>query len=206
MIRVVRHGPLAMAPALCAMTYAIGPSSGALLNPAVTLGCAREVRRTVGRRSSQERFLMNRKSSLYPGVNWTGVGGPPLPGPTLRFQPQAFHRSPPVPGPTLRFQPQAFLKPTPLGSLEPTPLGVPPTRVPFTPGYSELLRFIKNRFLKERHPTVRRTTAGRTVAAHSRTRGTARARLSLAPSFLTPPRWSRRRFSLAAHKGIGGRS
>ena len=56
---------------------------------------SREVRRTVGRRSSQERFLMNRKSSLYPGVNGTGVGGPPLPGPTLRFQPQAFLRPPP---------------------------------------------------------------------------------------------------------------
>ena len=38
---------------------------------------------------------MNRKSSLYPGVNGTGVGGPPLPGPTLRFQPQAFLRPPP---------------------------------------------------------------------------------------------------------------
>ena len=56
---------------------------------------------------------MNRKSSLYPGVNGTGVGGPPLPGPTLRFQPQAFHRPPPVPGPTLRFQPQAFYRPPP---------------------------------------------------------------------------------------------
>ena len=38
---------------------------------------------------------MNRKSSLYPGVNGTGVNGPPLPGPTLRFQPQAFLRPPP---------------------------------------------------------------------------------------------------------------
>ena len=57
---------------------------------------------------------MNRQSSLgHPGVNGTGVGGPPLPGPTLRFQPQAFHRPPPVPGPTLRFQPQAFYRPPP---------------------------------------------------------------------------------------------
>ena len=110
---------------------------------------------------------MNRKSSLYPGVNGTGVGGPPLPGPTLRFQPQAFHRPPPVPGPTLRFQPQAFYRPPPRSG---TDLGVPAasgsdtplpsTPVPSTPGYSELLRFIKNRFLKERHPTVRRTTTG----------------------------------------------
>ena len=54
---------------------------------------------------------MNRKSSLYPGVNGTGVGGPPLPGPTLRFQPQAFYRPPPAAGPTLGFQPQVVQTP-----------------------------------------------------------------------------------------------
>ena len=33
------------------------------------------VRRTVGWRSFRKRFLMNRKSSLYPGVDGTGVEG-----------------------------------------------------------------------------------------------------------------------------------
>ena len=106
---------------------------------------------------------MNRKSSLYPGANGTGVGGTPrgggVPetGPPIRpcgSSRKRFLTPPaPLPGPTLRFQPQAFL-------WNPPPPGVPPTPVPSTPGYSELLRFIKNRFLKERHPTVRRISAG----------------------------------------------
>ena len=118
---------------------------------------------------------MNRKSSLYPGVNGTGVGGPPLPGPTLRSQPQAFHRPPPRTRTDLAVPAASVLQTPPRSG---TDLGVPAasgsdtplpsTPVPSTPGYSELLRFIKNRFLKERHPTVRRTTAGRRVAAAGR--------------------------------------
>ena len=127
---------------------------------------------------------MNRKSSLYPGVNGTGVGGPPLPGPTLRFQPQAFLRPPPQRDRPCGSSRKRSTGPPPYQdrpcgssrkrSTDPprsgTDLGVPAasgsdtplpsTPVPSTPGYSELLRFIKNRFLKEHHPTVRRTTAG----------------------------------------------
>ena len=77
---------------------------------------------------------MNRKSSLYPGVNGTGVGGPPLPGPTLRFQPQAFLRPPPAAGPTLRFQPQAFYRPPPAAGptlgFQPQVVQTPPSLLP----------------------------------------------------------------------------
>ena len=57
---------------------------------------------------------MNRKSSLYPGVNGTGVGGPPLPGPTLRFQPQAFYNPPPQRDRPWGSSRKSFRHPTPL--------------------------------------------------------------------------------------------
>ena len=106
------------------------------------------VRRTVGWRSFSKRFLMNRKSSLgHPGVDGTGVEGRGVSVERLRLEPQGRSRC----GGGLRNACGWNRKVGP-GK------GGPPTPVPFTPGYSELLRFIKNRSCEERRPTVRRTS------------------------------------------------
>ena len=52
----------------------LGPGPGVPTSDAGAVAPA-VVRRTVGWRSFRKRFLMNRKSSLYPGVDGTGVEG-----------------------------------------------------------------------------------------------------------------------------------
>ena len=106
------------------------------------------VRRTVGWRSFRKRFLMNRKSSLYPGVDGTGVEGRGVSEPLAAGTP----RSVPLRGWGGLWNACGWNRKVGPGK------GGPPTPVPFTPGYSELLRFIKNRSCEERRPTVPRTS------------------------------------------------